>query len=248
MRIVRPIKSLRDQASELTRLDSAAPVQEAGTTTGAIELRDLRREFGERVALRDVSLSLGTGETLAVLGPNGAGKTTLMRILAGLLRPSGGTVVVLGADLPKTSWELRGKVGWLGHDPLLYRDLTAAENLRFAARLNGLDRPAGAARIDSLLDSVGLARRADDRVRDFSAGMVQRTAICRAVLHEPELLLLDEPYSHLDSEARQLVEPLIGPASGATRVLVSHEADAASGADQVLRLDATGRPLEPVPA
>ena len=223
-------------------------MQETGVTTGAIELRDLRREFGERVALRDVSLTLARGETLAVLGPNGAGKTTLLRILAALLRPTGGTAVVLGSDLPKASWELRGKVGWLGHDPLLYRDLTAAENLRFAARLHGLDSVAAQTRIESLLDVVGLARRADDRVRDFSAGMVQRTAICRAVLHKPELLLLDEPYSHLDSGARELVEPLIGSASGATRVMVSHEADAASGADQVLRLDATGRPLDPVPA
>ena len=223
-------------------------MQETGVTTGAIELRDLRREFGERVALRDVSLTLARGETLAVLGPNGAGKTTLLRILAALLRPTGGTAVVLGSDLPKASWELRGKVGWLGHDPLLYRDLTAAENLRFAARLHGLDSVAAQTRIESLLDVVGLARRADDRVRDFSAGMVQRTAICRAVLHKPELLLLDEPYSHLDSGTRELVETLIGSASGATRVMVSHEADAASGADQVLRLDATGRPLDPVPA
>jgi heme exporter protein A len=223
-------------------------VQEPGITTSAIELRDLRREFGERVALRDVSLALAKGETLAVLGPNGAGKTTLLRILAALLRPTGGTAVVLGSDLPKASWELRGKVGWLGHDPLLYRDLTAAENLRFAARLHGLASGATEARIESLLDAVGLARRAGDRIRDFSAGMVQRTAICRAVLHEPELLLLDEPLSHLDSGARELVEPLIGAGSGSTRVVVSHEADAASGAERVLRLDATGRPLEHVPA
>jgi heme exporter protein A len=214
----------------------------------AIELHDLRREFGERVALRDVSLTLGGGETLAVLGPNGAGKTTLLRILAALLRPTGGTALVLGYELPRASWQLRGKVGWLGHDPLLYRDLTAAENLRFAARLHGLDSAAATTRIESLLDAVGLARRADDRIRDFSAGMVQRTAICRAVLHRPELLLLDEPYSHLDSVARELVEPLIGAGSGATRVVVSHEADAASGAERVLRLDATGRPLEPVAA
>jgi heme exporter protein A len=219
-------------------------VQETGVTTGAIELRDLRREFGERVALRDVSLTLARGETLAVLGPNGAGKTTLLRILAALLRPTGGTAVVLGSELPKASWALRGKVGWLGHDPLLYRDLTASENLRFAARLNGLDSEAAGRRIESLLEAVGLSRRGDDRIRDFSAGMVQRTAICRAVLHEPELLLLDEPYSHLDAEARTLVEPLIGAGAKATRVIVSHEAESASAADQVLRLDPTGRPAE----
>jgi heme exporter protein A len=218
-------------------------VQEADTSW-AIELHHVRREFGERVVLRDVSLRLDVGETLAVLGPNGAGKTTLLRILAALLRPSGGTAVVLGADLPKASWELRGKVGWLGHDPLLYRDLTAAENLRFAARLHGLDPIPAQARIEALLEVVGLSRRADDRIRDFSAGMVQRTAICRAVLHEPELLLLDEPHSHLDAEARAAIEPLIGSGSGATRVVVTHEADSAAGADHVLRLDPTGRPVE----
>jgi heme exporter protein A len=213
-----------------------------------IELKDVRREFGERLALRDVSLSLGAGKTLAVLGPNGAGKTTLLRILAGLLRPSAGTVVVLGSDLPKASWALRGKVGWLGHDPLLYRDLSARENLQFAARLHGLDEVAAGARIASLLDTVGLARRGDDRIRDFSAGMVQRTAVCRAVLHEPQLLLLDEPHSHLDAEAREQVDSLIGPGSG-TRVLVSHEAESAlAEADQILRLDATGKPAEAVPA
>ncbi len=222
-------------------------MQEADTSW-AIELQHVRREFGERVVLRDVSLTLGAGQTLAVLGPNGAGKTTLLRILAGLLRPTEGTAVVLGADLPKASWELRGKVGWLGHDPLLYRDLTARENLRFAAQLHGFDSPATDTRIDSLFDAVGLSRRADDRVRNFSAGMVQRTAVCRAVLHRPELLLLDEPHSHLDAEAREAVDELIGPRSG-TRVIVSHEAAFAEAqADQVLKLDATGKPLETVTA
>jgi heme exporter protein A len=224
-------------------------VQETGVTTGAIELRDLRREFGERVALRDVSLTLARGQTLAVLGPNGAGKTTLLRILAGLLRPTEGTAVVLGADLPKASWELRGKVGWLGHDPLLYRDLTPRENLRFAGRLHGLDAEQAEGRIDSLLEAVGLSRRADDRLRDFSAGMVQRAAVCRAVLHEPELLLLDEPASHLDLDARERIDALIGRGTGKTRVVVTHEADSAEGeADKILRLDATGAPLAAMPA
>jgi heme exporter protein A len=214
----------------------------------AIELKDVRREFGERVALSGVSLTVEQGQTLAVLGPNGAGKTTLLRVLAALLRPSGGGVRVLGCELPKEGWKLRGRVGWLGHDPLLYRDLTARENLRFVGRLHGLDPGEAEPRIDSLLGQVGLASRGDDRVRDFSAGMVQRAAVCRAVLHRPELLLLDEPHSHLDTDAREAVNVLIGPGNG-TRVVVSHEpASAEAEADRVLRLDATGKPLEPVPA
>jgi heme exporter protein A len=217
-------------------------------TSWAIELHHVRREFGERVVLRDVSLSLESGETLAVLGPNGAGKTTLLRILAGLLRPTEGTAVVLGAELPKASWELRGKIGWLGHDPLLYRDLSPRENLRFAGQLHGLDPEETEARIESLLESVGLARRADDRIREFSAGMVQRAAVCRSVLHRPGLLLLDEPHSHLDADARASVDALIGPGA-ATRVVVSHEPETVGAeADKVLRLDPSGRPLEAVPA
>jgi heme exporter protein A len=212
----------------------------------AIELHDLSREFGERVALRKVSLDLAAGDTLAVLGPNGSGKTTLLRVLAGLLRPSGGEVRVLGAELPKASWELRGRVGWLGHEPLLYRDLSARENLRFAARLHGLED--AEERIEALLDAVGLSARAHDRVRDYSAGMVQRAAICRALLHEPELLLLDEPLSHLDGAARDLVEPLIGPEEGRTRVLVSHEPGAEAEADVVMRLTTEGAPVEAVAA
>ncbi len=214
----------------------------------AIELRGLRREFGERVALREVTLAVAPGETLAVQGPNGSGKTTLLRVLAGLLRPSAGEVRVLGCELPREGWRLRGHVGWLGHDALLYRDLSARENLRFAAALHGLDPDPAEQRIGSLLDAVGLARRGDDRVRDYSRGMVQRAAVCRAILHEPGLLLLDEPLSHLDAEARELVEPLIGGSPERTRVLVTHEADGAASADALLRLGADGRPVEQVPA
>jgi ABC-type multidrug transport system ATPase subunit len=214
----------------------------------AIELRRLRREFGERPALRDVSLRVAQGESLAVLGPNGAGKTTLLRVLAGLLRPSGGDARVLGAELPRESWRLRGRVGWLGHEPLLYHDLSARENLRFAARLHGLEPGGTEVRIEALLGSVGLEVRADDRLRDYSAGMVQRAAICRAVLHEPELLLLDEPLAHLDAGARELVVPLIGAGPGRTRVIVTHEAESAAEADSVLRLAANGAPVEAVAA
>jgi heme exporter protein A len=204
----------------------------------AIELRDLRRDFGDRNAFHGLELRLPAGGTLAVLGPNGSGKTTLLRVLAGLLRPSGGAAEVLGCALPGETWRLRGRVGYLGHEPLLYRDLTPRENLRFAARLHGLGRDAAETRIAELLAAVGMERRADDRIREFSAGMAQRIAICRAVLHEPELLLLDEPDAHLDAGARQAVESLLA-AGSRTRVIVSHDRDrAAAGADQVLELGA----------
>ena len=207
----------------------------AEQTTG-IALRALRRDFGERVAFHGLELALPAGGTLAVLGPNGSGKSTLLRVLAGLLRPSGGEAEVLGCALPGETWRLRGRVGYLGHEPLLYRDLTPRENLRFAARLHGLDREAAEARIAVLLAAVGMERRADDGVREFSAGMAQRIAICRAVLHEPELLLLDEPDVHLDAGARETVEGLLAT-GGRTRVIVSHDRDRAStAADQVLEL------------
>ena len=120
---------------------SRAPA--AVATTAAISAEGLRRDFGDRVALDDLSFSLAPGESLAVLGPNGSGKSTLLRILAGLLRPSGGQVAVLGSALPKETYRLRGRIGYLGHEPLLYRDLTPRENLSLAASLNGIDETSG---------------------------------------------------------------------------------------------------------
>jgi heme ABC exporter ATP-binding subunit CcmA len=171
------------------------------------------------VALDRVSFSVPAGSTLAVFGPNGAGKTTLLKVLATLLRPHEGSVKVLGCELPSEAWKLRGQVGYLGHEPALYRSLSARENLVFAARLHGV----GEARVDELLDAVGLARRAGDPIQEFSRGMRQRIAAARAVLHEPAVLLLDEPWSAVDPNAIALLEPLIGRASGVTRILVTHD-------------------------
>jgi heme exporter protein A len=201
----------------------------------AIELRGLRRDFGEREALGAVDLSLPAGATLAVVGPNGSGKSTLLRVLAGLLRPSAGEAEVLGCALPRETWRLRGRVGYLGHEPLLYRDLSPRENLRFAARLHGIAREAAEARIEELLGAVGMRNRADDRVAEFSAGMAQRVAACATVLHGPKLLLLDEPEAHLDEAAQGAVERLLRP-SGATRVIVTHDRGRVAGADLVLEL------------
>jgi heme exporter protein A len=199
----------------------------------AIRLEGLARDFGDRRALTGVEFELEAGRTLAILGPNGSGKTTLLRVLAGLLRPSAGTAVVLNCSLPKETWKLRGRVGLLGHEPLLYRDLSSRENLRLAGRLHGLETAEAETRIESLLETVAMASRGDDRVAELSAGMAQRVAACRAVLHEPELLLLDEPDSHLDPQAREAVGGLLGPAPGRTRVLVSHDRERALAAADV---------------
>jgi heme exporter protein A len=192
-----------------------------------LRLEGLTRRYGEREALSDVSLSLPAGQTLVVFGPNGAGKTTLLRVLATLLRPHEGVVHVLGVSLPEEAWALRGRVGLLGHEPLLYRELTARENLTFHARLYGVS----AARVEAQLASVGLADRADEPLKTLSRGMVQRAAVARATLHDPELLLLDEPRANLDPAASELVEPLIGAGAGSdptqhrTRVISSHDPD-----------------------
>jgi heme exporter protein A len=198
----------------------------------AVALRDLGRAYGERVALTGVTLELPRGATLAVFGANGAGKTTLLRVLATLLRPHAGSVSVLGAALPREGWAVRGRIGFLGHEPLLYRDLTARENLRFHARLHGVP----GARVGELLDAVGLARRADDPVNTYSRGMVQRVAVCRALLHEPELLLLDEPLAGLDPAAADAVATLT---RAGTRVVSSHDVERGlAQADVVLGLRA----------
>jgi heme exporter protein A len=185
----------------------------------ALEVDGLARRFGEREALRGVSVQLQEGGTLVVFGPNGAGKTTLLRVLAGLLRPHGGSVRVLGRPLPADAWAVRGRIGLLAHEPLLYRELTAWENLRFHARLHGV----GDERVRELIGSLRLADRCDEPLRTLSRGTVQRIAVARAVLHEPELLLLDEPHTSLDPAAIELVAPLIGPESGRTRVVCSHD-------------------------
>ena len=201
----------------------------------ALSLRGAGRRYGDRAALRDVTLELEAGRTLVVFGPNGAGKTTLLRMLATLLRPHAGDVRVLGRPLPDDGWAVRGRIGFLGHEPLLYRELSGRENLRFHARLHGV--AAAAARVDAVLDAVGMTVRGDDPVAELSKGMVQRLAIGRAVLHEPELLLLDEPLANLDPAAAVQVAPLIGVDSRATRVVTSHDpAGGLRGADVALGL------------
>jgi heme exporter protein A len=199
----------------------------------ALLLSDIDAYYGDSHVLHRVSLRLGEGRLLGLLGRNGAGKSTLLRSLAALLRPHAGEVLVFGEPLPRRAFAVRGRLGLLAHEPLLYRELTGRENLRYHADLHRVDR----GRVEEVLAAVQMERRADEPVRLLSRGMIQRLAVCRAVLHDPALLLLDEPRANLDPAASALVEPLIGRPAGRTRVLTSHDPRAAlAEADLVLAL------------
>jgi heme exporter protein A len=216
-------------------LSTVTPGTAEAADTNAIAMDGVLRRYGEREALSQVSLHLEPGRTLAVFGPNGAGKTTLLRMLATLLVPHGGELRVFGHSLPREAYRVRPRVGFLAHEPLLYLDLSARENLRFYARLYEIGD--AEARIGHLLEVTGMTARADEPVRTLSRGMAQRIGICRAVLHRPDLLLLDEPTAHLDPEAAAMCEPLVGRGTGVTRVLVTHEVEhGLAEADQVLGL------------
>jgi heme ABC exporter ATP-binding subunit CcmA len=187
-----------------------------------LEARGLRRSFGRVRVLRELDLTLHAGEALAVGGPNGAGKTTLLRLLAGLMRPSGGEIRVLGRPLTRGASDARRALGLVSHHSLLYDDLTLAENLTFAARLYGMARPREAAM--AALEAAGLAARAGESPRRLSRGLAQRAAIARAMLHRPRILLLDEPFTALDAgSAERLRQELRRRlAEGLGLVIVTH--------------------------
>ncbi len=188
-----------------------------------IEVRQLVKAFGPKVVLRGLNFNVGEGEFVALLGPNGAGKTTFLRILATLSRPKMGKVVLGGWQLPSQAGAVRRILGVVSHQPLLYGDLSAEENLRFYARMYGLED--GEARIAEVLRLVGLHRRRRDLVREFSRGMQQRLAIGRAILHRPKVLLFDEPHTGLDQEAAGMLDGLLREvaAEGRTVVMTSHD-------------------------
>lgn len=192
----------------------------------ALEAARITKRFGHRLVLKGVDFSLAAGERVALFGPNGAGKTTLMRILATVSSPSSGSVLVDGIDPLDEPLEARRRIGVVSHHSYLYDDLTARENLRFYGRM--YDVPDLDARIVETVARVGLSARLDDRVGTFSHGMQQRIAMARAVLHDPELLMLDEPEAGLDQDALDLlVELLREPASGRRRaaLVVTHHLD-----------------------
>jgi heme exporter protein A len=188
-----------------------------------IEVYKLTKSFGHRVALADVNVHISAGELVTLVGPNGAGKTTLLRVLATLTRPTAGSVRIAGLDTARAGEDARRRIGFLSHQTLLYGDLTAEQNLRFYARLYDLQDDSS--RIDELLARVGLRAQRHDPVRTFSRGMQQRLAVARAVLHQPQALLLDEPFNSLDTQAAQMLIHLLTELTdgGGTALLATHD-------------------------
>jgi heme exporter protein A len=193
--------------------------------TTAVSIRGLQRRFGAASVLRRLDLEVERGQCVALFGANGAGKSTLLRTLAGLLRADDGTVEIFGKPLPADA-ALRRRIGYLGHEPFLYRDLDARENLAYYARLFDVR---DASRIETLLDEVGLTRSAERRVGTYSRGMLQRLGLARAILHKPELLLLDEPLTGLDPQGGELLAVILARlvASGVTVLMATHDIDRA---------------------
>ena len=190
-----------------------------------ISARGLVHAYGDRRAVDRVDLDLAAGERIALAGANGAGMSTLLRILATLQRPQDGTLVLMGESMPDSARAARAGIGYLAHDPLVYLDLSARQNLELYADLYGV--PDAHSRILDLLEHVGLLARAEDTVRTFSRGMAQRLALARMMLHRPRLLLLDEPHASLDARGGALLdEELVAATSdGRAAVIVTHEVE-----------------------
>jgi heme exporter protein A len=192
------------------------------TTDLALEVRDLSRTFGARKALDGVSFELPKGAFLSIFGPNGAGKTTMLKVLSTLTNASKGSAKVMGLDVVQDAVELRERIGFISHNPLLYPDLTAEENLEFFSDLYCIDNQKD--RIRELLTAVELDHRRLDPVRTFSRGMIQRLSIARALLHRPDVIFLDEPYSGLDPHAMDILDSLIAQIRDQhTFVMISHD-------------------------
>jgi heme exporter protein A len=204
-----------------------------------IEVRKLVKRFGMKTVLKGLDFNVQPGEFVALLGPNGAGKTTFLRILASLSRPSLGNVKVAGFVLPAQSAAVRQRLGVVSHLPLLYGDLTAEENLQFYGRM--YDLPALNERITEVLDLIGLSARRRDMVRTFSRGMQQRLAIGRAVLHDPDVMLFDEPYTGLDQDASEMLDGVLKNVAAAGRTVVMTSHDLARAEDLATRFDILSR-------
>jgi heme exporter protein A len=193
-----------------------------GVPAPAAELLNLSKSIDDRPILQSITLAIPAGQFLAVLGANGTGKSTLLKIVSTLMPPSSGELRLFGTRASASAVALRRNIGLIGHQSMLYRDLSAAENLAFFATLYGVADPAGRAR--QMLDMIGLSGRANDPVKNFSRGMVQRVAIARALLHDPALLLADEPFDGLDAPSIESLEKLLTQLNeaGKTIVMVNH--------------------------
>jgi heme exporter protein A len=189
----------------------------------ALDSREIEKKFGYAYAVRSIDLQVRRGEFVALFGRNGAGKTTFLKIAATLMRPTGGTLSVEGFDIHKQPEAARRQIGFLSHNTFVYRDLSALDNLKFFCRLYGVED--SEERLLGVLDRVGLRKRAADPVRAFSRGLQQRVGIARALLHDPSLILLDEPYTGLDANASETLNDLLDNAvkAGKTVILTTHD-------------------------
>jgi heme exporter protein A len=196
-------------------IDSPAP--------GVIHTDGLSKKYASFPALSGVDLRVQEGESVVIFGPNGAGKTTLVRVLTLGLKPSGGSFRIAGFDPHEQDLEIRRSIGLISHQSFLYDDLSARQNLEFFAALYGIEDPAG--RSDRLLEEVGLSHRAEDAVRTFSRGMTQRLSLARALVHDPRIVFLDEPFAGLDPHAARMLRATLTRLreDGRTVLLVTHD-------------------------
>ena len=204
-----------------------------------ITVKKLVKRFGLKTVLRGVDFEVQPGEFVALLGPNGAGKTTFLRILASLSRPSLGEVNIAGYKLPNQAAQVRARLGVVSHLPLLYGDLTAEENLRFYGRMYGIRNLE--LRLTEVLEMVGLEARRRDLVRTYSRGMQQRLAIGRAILHDPDVVLFDEPYTGLDQDASSMLDEVLKTVAAERRTVVMTSHDLARAEDLATRFDILSR-------
>lgn len=194
-----------------------------------ISINDLSKSFGHRKALKNIQLEIGKGEFVVIFGPNGAGKTTLLKVISTIIEPSRGNVLINGIDNKKDPSKIRGMIGAISHETYLYDELTARENLVFFSRMYGIEKSMIDKRVEEILKSVKLLERADERAGSFSRGMKQRLSIARALLHRPEILLMDEPYTGLDQHAAANFERVLMNTgnSDVTRIMITHNIERA---------------------
>lgn len=221
---------------------NSATCSDISSHAPALRVVGIEKRFGSRRVLKSIDFELPQGASLVIFGPNGAGKTTLLRILSTLDRPSKGTCEALGFSYKEQIEQVRGRIGFITHNPMLYLDLTARENLVLFARLYGVDDPGK--RADEMLSLVELKHRANDKVRGFSRGMTQRIAIARAFINDPRIVFLDEPYSGLDSHAAGIVDRMLaGSRRRCTLVTASHSLESGFAQASHVLLLAKGRQI-----